>query len=403
MEGTDTAVELVEPDLAFKRRILGLGAHDLSLCYQCGTCSVVCPLSSSDNPFPRKEMVFVQWGLTERALSQSSIWLCHQCGTCTTYCPREANPSAVMSALREESIAHYAVPKFMGRAMAEPKFLPLLFALPALLLLAVLALTGKLTGLPQGEIVYSKLFSTLTIEIVFVASITLSLLGAAAGAARYWRAMSTQRPVATNGRGPVGGLVATLLTIFRHRRFKDCQDEPVGTRETHKEHLHRTHLFAFYGFMGLVITTTSVGIGIYVFDYPTPWPVWHPVKILGNVSGIALFGALAVFWYRRIADRAKAGKSTYPDWLLIAILVLTVLTGFLSELVRLADIAALAYPSYYVHLVLVFFLLVYLPYTKFAHLLYRTVAMAHDAVTNTGGSAGSQRGESPIHRAPSST
>ena len=56
---------LLEPDLEFKRQILGLGAHDLTACYQCGTCSVVCPISTPENPFPRKEMVWVQWGLRE--------------------------------------------------------------------------------------------------------------------------------------------------------------------------------------------------------------------------------------------------------------------------------------------------------------------------------------------------
>src|SRR5881396_2641757 len=73
---------LVQPDFEWKRRIIGLDAHDLSVCYQCGTCTAVCPISTADNPFPRKEMMWVQWGLKERALGNASIWLCHQCGTC---------------------------------------------------------------------------------------------------------------------------------------------------------------------------------------------------------------------------------------------------------------------------------------------------------------------------------
>ena len=44
----------VQPDLEFKRTVLGLDAGDLGACYQCGTCSVVCPISTDDDPFPRK-------------------------------------------------------------------------------------------------------------------------------------------------------------------------------------------------------------------------------------------------------------------------------------------------------------------------------------------------------------
>lgn len=367
----------VRSDLAFKREVLGLGAPDLNGCYQCGTCSVVCPISTADNPFPRKEMIWVQWGLKERALGNSSIWLCHQCASCTVYCPRDANPASVMAALRDYSITHYAVPAALGRALAEPRHLPLLFAIPTLIWLALLAWLGHLGRLPEGPVVFSKLIPIIYIEAIFVAFVVLAGAGATAGGIRYWTAMSRQ--TGGNGRGPRGALLPTLLTILRHRKFADCQSDPVGSRKTYKAHLHRSHLAVFYGFLGLVVTTTSVGIGIYAFGYLTPWPLWHPVKILGNASGLAVVAALLVFGYRRIADGEKAGKSSYSDWLFLAILLLTTLTGFLCQLLRLADAPRLAYPMYVVHLVFIFVLLVYIPYSKFAHLVYRTVAMLHAA------------------------
>ena len=148
-------------------------------------------------------------------------------------------------------------------------------------------------------------------------------------------------------------------------------------------------MLIFYGFLGLVATTTSVGVGIYAFGYLTPWPFWHPVKILGNVSGAAVILALCVFLWRRIIDSTRAGKSTYSDWLFLAILLLTTLTGFFSQWLRLADLRALAYPMYFIHLLFIFFLLVYIPYSKFAHLVYRTVAMLWTA---------SARAEAPARR-----
>ncbi len=369
-------------DLRFKQQILGLGAQDLTACYQCGTCSVVCPISTSDNPFPRKEMAWVQWGLKDLALSNSSVWLCHQCGTCTTYCPRDAKPADVMAALRDYSITHYAVPRVMGQAVSNPRFLPLLFGIPLLIFGAILGWLGHLTALPQGQIVFSKFFPILYIEAVFIVAMTLSLLGAAAGGIRYWQAMSRQ--MGGNGRGLAVALIPTLLVILLHRKFRQCEEDRVGTRTTHKSHLPRTHLAVFYGFLGLVVTTVSVGIGIYAFGYLTPWPIWHPVKILGNLSGTAVIAAVAVFLWRRIADREKAGKSTYSDGLFLIILLLTTLTGFLSQGLRLADLPTLAYPMYFTHLVFVFFLLVYVPYSKFAHLVYRTVAMLYAACSREG-------------------
>ena len=364
----------IQPDLDWKRRIIGLDAPDLSVCYQCGTCTAVCPVSTADNPFPRKEMVWVQWGLKERALGNASIWLCHQCGTCNTYCPRDAKPSNVMAALRDYSITHYAAPQFMGRALADPRYLPLLFAIPTAMFLAILGWLGHLAALPDGGIVFSKFIPIPFIEVTFVACIVLSLVGAAMGGVRYWRAMNAGA-ASRNGHSPGAPLVATLLDILKHRKFSQCREAP-GARETHKEHLHRTHLAVFYGFLGLVATTTSVGIGIYAFGYLTPWPFWHPVKILGNVSGLTVIAAAATFLWRRIADSRRAGKSTYSDWLLLSILGLTTLTGFFSQWLRLAGLR-LAYPMYFVHLLFIFFLLVYIPYSNFAHLIYRPLAMVH--------------------------
>jgi quinone-modifying oxidoreductase subunit QmoC len=368
-------IEKLEPDLDFKRRIIGLDARDLSYCYQCGTCSAVCPVSSEENPFPRKEMIWVQWGLKERALSNSSIWLCHQCGTCSAYCPRDAKPANVMAALRDYSITHYATPRFFGVALSHPKYLPLLFALPVAILLAILAGLGNLGGLPEGRIVFAKLFPDFYVEALFDIAVGLAVLGALAGGARYWSAMRGAR--ADGGGSFWTALAQVIREILDHGQFKRCIDEPVGSRPTHQTHLYKTHLAVFYGFLGLVATTASVGVGIHFFDYLTPWPLWHPVKILGNVSGTALVVGLAVFFWHRIGEQARAGKSTYADWLFLIILALAVFTGFACESLRLADLAALAYPTYFVHLTLVFFLLVYLPYSKFGHLVYRTTAMLY--------------------------
>ncbi len=183
----------------------------------------------------------------------------------------------------------------------------------------------------------------------------------------------------------VHDLIATLNDIFTHRKFRQCEADQDGPRPLHRNHrtVFYSHLAVFYGFLGLVVTTTSVGIGLYAFGYLTPWPLWHPVKILGNLSGAAVLLACAVFIAKKLTDRKNDGQGSYTDWLFLGLLTLTTLTGFLSEMLRLAAIPPLAYWGYFIHLVCIFALLVYLPYTKFAHLAYRFAALLFTAARDS--------------------
>jgi len=49
-----------------------------------------------------------------------------------------------------------------------------------------------------------------------------------------------------------------------------------------------------------------------------------------------------------------------------------------SEITRLAGWAAVTFPMYFIHLIFIFFLICYLPFSKMAHIVYRTAAMAYN-------------------------
>ncbi len=59
----------------------------------------------------------------------------------------------------------------------------------------------------------------------------------------------------------------------------------------------------------------------------------------------------------------------------------------LEQLLRLAGIAVLAYPIYSTHLVFVFFLFAYAPFSKMAHMFYRATGMVFAKYIGRGESA----------------
>ena len=99
------------------------------------------------------------------------------------------------------------------------------------------------------------------------------------------------------------------------------------------------------------------------------------MKILGNFSALLLFAGILQVITNRKKNAEKAGNGSYYDWLFISVILTIVTTGILSEVLRLADIAVLAYPVYFIHLVFIFFLFAYAPFSKMAHMVYRTTAL----------------------------
>lgn len=363
------AEQVITPDLDFVKEILSSGGESLKKCYQCATCSVVCNVTPDNRPFPRKEMVDAQWGLRDKLLSNPDIWLCHQCSDCTAYCPRGAKPGEVLGAIRKIAIKNYSAPRFVANMVGDAKYLVALFALPVLIFIAVIASQGNLTSFPEGQIVYNKFIPIHFIDPIFMAASALAAISFFLGIKRYWADMSRGYQMS----GDIGGGVKqTLADILSHSRFKKCN--VTKSRSS-------SHLFVFYSFIGLAITTSWAVFYLYVMKKPSPYPLYDPLKIVGNVSALALITGITLVVMNRMSNKEKAGIGSYYDWLFIAVVYAIAATGILSEVLRLADMAALAYPVYFIHLVFVLFLIAYAPFSKMAHMVYRATAMVFAKVS----------------------
>ncbi|MBI3592330.1 MAG: 4Fe-4S dicluster domain-containing protein, partial [Nitrospirae bacterium] len=128
-----TIGQIINPDLNFVRDIIASGGESLKKCYQCSTCTVVCNVTPDSKPFPRKEMMYAQWGMKDKLISNPDVWLCHQCSDCTAHCPRGAKPGEVLGAIRKMTIKNYSVPGALANMAASPKALLILFAIPVII------------------------------------------------------------------------------------------------------------------------------------------------------------------------------------------------------------------------------------------------------------------------------
>ena len=384
----------VQPDLDFIKAMKEAGGDTLKQCYQCATCSVACPLSTDDKPFPRREMILAQWGLKDKLLADPNIFLCHHCGDCTTLCPRGAKPGDVLGAIRAYAYRSLGWPKGLAELCSSVKNLPVLIGIPAVAIFVLWLISGGM-HIPEGEkfarVGYTHFFghwdfrllskNVLFIDIIMLTAVGIAITSVYKGISKLWQGMqasvgATEVPY----RPSVPQFVKMFLwpalkEILEHRRFRECtenQDRIKG---------HKPLMFAFIGLFIVTLYSmfTQDVIGIFIPSMHGPISMWNPIKVLANVSAVAMIVGIGILWMNRTKMEASGkAMNTFYDWFIIWIIMGVGVTGLAAELLRLVGIPSLGYVVYYLHLISVAMLFLYMPYTKFAHLVYRTYAMAFE-------------------------
>jgi quinone-modifying oxidoreductase subunit QmoC len=231
--------------------------------------------------------------------------------------------------------------------------------------------------MPEGPIVFSKMMPITTgIDATFLTVAFLAVLSAFASLKSFWGNLEAQVPASVPRKGFGPAAAEFLGELVSHASFKKCTVNAGRTL---------AHLLVFYGFIGAFIATNIV----LVYEWGTKFGIFHELetplafagpgllpKLFGNVGGLAiLFGALLMM-NNRLAKSQDSPSNAY-DWAFLFSIFLVAATGLLAEALRLMNNAGLAYPMYFIHLVFVFYIIAYLPYSKLAHLLYRPVAIIH--------------------------
>lgn len=384
----------IQPDTEFVRELQAAGGETLKKCYQCATCSVACPVAPANAPYPRKEMVWASWGLKDKLRKDVDLWLCHNCGNCSDLCPRGARPSDVMSAARNMVYKELTEPTIIGKWMSSAKGLPFLVAIPAVLWLLIWWIRAGFNDgnwfprAADGRIVFGQIFyGDYTIDPIFIITFFGACYILYRGCMRlleYFRPEGTVLMLGKTKPWYMHLYDVIVEEILTHKKFADCTvatDTPANVQEKSSRKLG--HMALFYSFVILAIVTAIVAGGhwigkvIPVLKVTTPMPQSYPVKILANIGALAMLFGLGALTLRRMRLNPKYQASSFYDWYLLGIIWAVAVTGILSQVFRLLDAVKPAFCVYYLHLVVVWMLFAYLPWSKLGHFVYRTAALTY--------------------------
>ncbi|MCP4703725.1 MAG: hypothetical protein GY865_03870 [candidate division Zixibacteria bacterium] len=373
----------IKSDLDFIESLSGRCGEYFIKCMQCGTCSATCNIAPDSAPFPGKEMAWASWGLRDHLMKDPDVWLCYQCNDCSTRCPRGARPGDLLAAVRQESIVKHSFPSFLSRWVNEPQSILLLLSLPIILLgLALIFRESIETALgitkPVGDQIlysYSSIFPHWLLNSFFLFITAMVIIAVTVGVVRFWHSMkSFDNP--DDDIKPVKALMPSILSalknIITHDNFSKCTAE--RTRQF-------SHIAIFFGFIALTCVTLwiiTLGINPLISgSFVYPFGFWSPWKILANLGGLAMISGIGLIIRDRMRHDEQAGAGNYYDWAFLTTIFIVVATGFFTEALHYVRLEPHRHIVYFIHLVFVFALIAYLPYSKFAHIIYRTVAMVY--------------------------
>jgi hypothetical protein len=220
-----------------------------------------------------------------------------------------------------------------------------------------------------------------------IAVMAIVLVAGIGGVVSMVRALGRTTPVDLRhgARAAIGaGWNAIAIEALGQRRYR-------GECETDVRPWYRRrwfiHAATMWGFLGL-LAATMLDYGLELLGIKatgTPVPVWYPVRLLGTVAGLALvYGTTMLIARRARAEERSLRHSTVADWVFLVLLWLVGATGFALELaLYLPGAPAWGYAVFLVHVAFAMELVLLVPFTKFAHAVYRPVALFFQAMATS--------------------
>lgn len=368
----------VDPNLLLD--IKKYGDVNVEACFNCGNCTAVCPLSTGDDNFPRRMIRLAQVGLRDELLSSKELWLCYNCGECSETCPRQAEPGAYMAAARRYAIANYDRSGLAKLLYTSPVF-NIIFTVVLAIAIGLFLLTQRgpmaTDSLKLFEFVPYHFVHNLGL-VGFTLVGLLGLMGIINMITQVRRAngFAKGEGVRMNWLGALWEAVG-VEAIGQKRYREDCEEDEDSAPWYARDWF--VHAMTMWGAMGLLLAT-SLDFGLDIVGIKatgTAVPIWYPVRLLGTVAGLLfVYGISAIIVKRwQKTDKAHSYALT-SDWIFLIMLWFSGVTGFLLELaLYLPGAPVWGYWMFLVHATITMELMLLLPFTQLAHIIYRTAAL----------------------------
>ncbi|MDI9645964.1 MAG: 4Fe-4S dicluster domain-containing protein [Archaeoglobales archaeon] len=357
-----SSILFANPKIA--EEIIKMGGKSLLECYQCGSCTAVCPITESIDVSFRRAIRYTQIGLNEKILGDITPWTCNLHGDCTDSCPRGASPSEVLAAIRRYQSGFFdpfGVSRWWNKTKLFEKLILYFVVFVISLSFYYFYYWNSLTGYISTEFFAVKDLSYPIAFSALFASLILFL-----SAKRAYRAFG-------GGKEYKVGFLSSIIKLTKF--FIEVEKDALKVPEKRDRIIEHVFILLGLGFYTLILL-------FYLFSpsYFFIYPYGMILKFLGYFAAISLLYGFSSPLMKRLFARQKTHwyykKFTHStDWMsLIAFFPVALL--YLAILI-LNDISYY-YFSYILYIVvlslIVPILLLEVPFGKHNHWLYKVLA-----------------------------
>ena len=361
----------------FATEIKEFGGVNFNACYNCGTCTAVCSLSTEENSFPREMIRYSILGIEDDIQSSLKPWLCYYCGECSESCPRQANPGELMMSLRR-----YLTSKYDWTGLAHKLYTSkvwefgTIFFLAAIILVLFIFFHGPMTTelTSEGGVQLNTFAPWKMIEIgdwIMAGLLSFFLISNIFN--MYLKIIRSNKNLKIPFKLYFTEFWKLIVHFASQWQFSKC-DQLETKKKVNFSTYWIVHLLLMSSY-SLMLIMIIVFLGWFQTDNIYEW--WHPQRLLGYYSTFGLTVGIIYFSIARIKKNQEKSKHSHiTDWTFLVLLFLTTISGILVHIFRIYGLPFSTYYMYVFHLMVLFpMLMIEVPFSKWSHLAYRPIAI----------------------------